>query len=152
MIMRRQGNASSWLRWLALGTALGVLSWLVPKFILKAEDPEVFYVLVHSSGTGSSSSLDHGVKDPDPHSRSLSDYPVQVAVRCKIKKWTISTNEVAVMDADSSAWLRMGEDQVDDRAFNCLAEKVVPPYVRLLRGSEAALRAQKNFGDWQNDR
>lgn len=138
----------TWLRWLALGTAIGVLACALPWVIRKSTEPEVLYVLSYSRNYGPVAWADKTVQDPAPELDRLSDYPVQIAIRCKLSKWSISTNDRSTTDVDNTAWLRVSESQVDDRIFNCLSGFIRPPFVRLNRGMERELRkAEMNFGE-----
>ena len=138
----------TWLRWLTAGTALGALSWFLPWIFHQTSVSEELYVLTYSRNAGSNVWADKITKDPAPWAEYIVDYPVKIAIQCKLKQWAISTNESAT-DGDDVAWLRISADRVDDEGFNCLARHVRPPFVYLRRGAEDALReSDGNFGEW----
>lgn len=142
IVMRR-----TWLRWLALGTGIGVLACAIPWTIRRHTEPEVIYVLSYSRNLGPTPWTDT-IRDPAPALDRLSEYPVQIAIHCKLPKWSISTNDQSTTDVDQTAWLRISASLVDDRIFNCLSKYVRPPFVRLTRGTEQHLRKiEMNFGE-----
>jgi len=139
-------KSRNWLRWLATGTLLGTFAWLLPWAFFTMTKPETFYVLAYSRNSGPVVWPEVGVSDPAPGLHNVSEYPVQIAIRCNISPWKISTN-LGTTDVDKTSWVRIRSDVVDDRAFNCLSQFVRPPYVRLERGTEAELRSRGQFGE-----
>lgn len=126
------------MQWLAIGTALGGLAWLLPWTFFKTNEPETFYILSYTRNTGMMRWPDSKTADPAAVLANVSDYPVQIAVRCKIASWTIATNS-NVTDVDESARLRFSENSINDHTFNCLSDFLRPPYVRLERGPDLPL-------------
>lgn len=129
----------TWLRWLAAGMVLGTLSWSLPLIIRQTNAPDASFVLSYSRNTGPEVWADKITKDPAPTGNKVSDYAVQIAVECRVRRWTIATNEGST-DVDRTAWLIIPADAVDNNSFNCLIQRVRPPFVRLKRGIEPALR------------
>jgi hypothetical protein len=123
------------LQWITIGTALGMLAWLIPWIYLTAHKPEIFYVLSYTRNTGEIPWTDKNTNDPAANLPNISDYPVQIALRCKIKSWTIAANE-GVTDVARTARLRVSETFIDDHTFSCLSSFIRPPYVRLERGPD----------------
>lgn len=133
------------LRWLTIGAALGVLAWLLPWVLLRETEPETFYVLTYTRNTGDRVWPEKGIPDPAPMLANISDYPVELAFRCKIRSWSISSND-SFTDVDKTAWLRIQANLIDDSKFNCLSQFVRPPFVRLMRGTDPELRQNEmNF-------
>jgi hypothetical protein len=118
---------------MTVGTGIGALAWLLPWVYLRTTKPEIFYILTYTRNTGPIPWVDKAVPDPAVQLTNISDYPIRIASKCKVKAWTIAENSY-LTDADLTARLRISQKFVDDNTFNCLAGFVRPPYVRLERG------------------
>ena len=68
--------------------------------------------------------------DPRSISEPVTDYPVRIATRCRIRQWTLTTN-AGDTDVDNWATLSFPENSADNSALTCIAKFVKPFYVTL---------------------
>lgn len=112
-----------------MGTALGLFAWLLPWVYFKVAEPEKFYVLSYTRNDGEFRWPVTGVTDPAAAFPNISDYPVQIAMLCKVSRWSTAT-DYHVSDIDHTARLRIAESLVDDRV---LPVKIYSATIRAIR-------------------
>ena len=117
---------------LAAGTALGVAASVVPALLLHEESTEEELVLEYRRNNGWHAWPKTEIPDPGAKFERVADYPVFLVDRCAIQAWSM-TNNFDTTDVDQTVWLRMNSNELSDEQFNCLAEAVQPPFVRLRR-------------------
>jgi len=104
---------------------------------------EVFQLAYQRPGSPSSPVF-AGVSDPlkGPPSQAIAE----LATSCGLREYTLEAHDQAVPGWNAAANLYIHPATLSDEAYNCLSEKVRPPYLRLIKVERCRRLMERNSG------